>query len=170
MLRDSHAAPDRTSGGKPADGSAVKIIENYRGWQPPFDAAAVTRRLLDRLPRRHLIGLDAVVLTCAARMSRRRRRRKTRSRGRKVPIVRCLGLYHQKWRGDPAWIELFVDNIVARLNRVALAPRTTRELLIGRVLFHELGHHLHATQRPEYREQEAVAERWEARLLGEQLG
>jgi len=32
------------------------------------------------------------------------------------------------------------------------------------VLYHEVGHHIHATRRPEYRDKEDVAEAWSAKL------
>ena len=32
------------------------------------------------------------------------------------------------------------------------------------VLFHEIGHHIHKTQAPEFKEREDVAESWEKRL------
>ena len=143
----------------------VRICENYRGWQPPFDAERVVEGLLDRLPDHYLAGLDSVVLTCAGRMGRRRRRGLTRSRGRKVKIAECLGLYHRAWRGRRAWIELFVDNIAGRCSPSVLRLPPVRELFVGSVLFHELGHHLHATQRPEHTENEVVAERWQRQLL-----
>ncbi len=98
-------------------------------------------------------------------MKRRRRRGLTRARRRKVRIAECLGLYHGAWRGQRAWIELFVDNVVGACPAYLLRLPPFRELLVGNVLFHELGHHLHATQRPEHAETEAVAERWQEELL-----
>lgn len=35
-----------------------------------------------------------------------------------------------------------------------------REISIGEVLYHELGHHIHACARPEHREKEDVADDW----------
>lgn len=143
----------------------VEIVENYRGWEPPLDVEAVVQRLLSRLPEHYLYGLRSVVLTYAGGMSRERRRKKTGSRRKKVAIVRCRGLYHPKWRNEPAWIELFVDNILPGGSGpwVRLVP--AQDFIIGDVLFHELGHHLHYTQAREHRETEAVAEDWEIRLL-----
>jgi hypothetical protein len=37
--------------------------------------------------------------------------------------------------------------------------------VIGRVLFHELGHHIHLTTRPEFKEKEDVADDWSKRLM-----
>jgi hypothetical protein len=35
---------------------------------------------------------------------------------------------------------------------------------LGTVLFHEIGHHIHYTLRPEYREREDVADDWGVKL------
>ena len=40
---------------------------------------------------------------------------------------------------------------------------TVPGFLLSPVLFHELGHHVH-TLRPEFRDKEDVAEKWQARL------
>lgn len=37
---------------------------------------------------------------------------------------------------------------------------------LGFVLFHEIGHHIHETQRPEFREPENIADRYAWQLMG----
>jgi hypothetical protein len=37
-------------------------------------------------------------------------------------------------------------------------------VLVARVRFHEIGHHFHATIRPEFEEREDVADRWQVKL------
>lgn len=39
-----------------------------------------------------------------------------------------------------------------------------RDLFFAPTLFHEIGHHIHKTARPEFREREDVAEDWEGKL------
>jgi hypothetical protein len=39
-------------------------------------------------------------------------------------------------------------------------------IVIGEVFYHELGHHIHRTVRPEFRESEDVAESWRKNLSG----
>ena len=39
-----------------------------------------------------------------------------------------------------------------------------REVVFGHVLFHELGHHIHGTIRPEHTEKEDVADKWAAKF------
>jgi hypothetical protein len=41
-----------------------------------------------------------------------------------------------------------------------------QDLLIGRTLYHEVGHHIHRTRHPEYKDREAVANEWRDRLMG----
>jgi hypothetical protein len=44
-----------------------------------------------------------------------------------------------------------------------------REMLVSDVLFHEIGHHIHAISHREYRERETVADEWRDRLQGRYL-
>ena len=74
------------------------------------------------------------------------------------------GLYHGAWQGQEAWIELFVDQVLQGVPAWATRVPVVRSLLFGFVLFHEVGHHIHAVQRPEYREREDVADDWQRRL------
>jgi hypothetical protein len=41
----------------------VSVKEDFRAYAPPSWVAPTVRRLLDSLPREHLIGLPSVVLT-----------------------------------------------------------------------------------------------------------
>jgi len=121
--------------------------------------------MLASVPPKYLIGLKRVVLTNSSGLPRKRRRDVTKSRGRKVKIAEARGLYHPKWNNEPAWIEIFVDNTLRSweasgwLKHVFSAAGE-----IGDVLFHEIGHHIHFTARPEYREKEDVADIWRVRL------
>ena len=142
----------------------VQIVEAFGDWRPPINARRAVSRLLTSIPDRHLSGLSSIVLSTAAGLSHDRRRAKTRSQGRKVRIASALGLYHQAWQGQAATIELFVDNIVDVRLSVLLRIPLFGEFVVGRALFHELGHHIHKTQAPEFREREDVAEVWSKRL------
>jgi hypothetical protein len=97
-------------------------------------------------------------------LNRDRRRQTTLSRKRKVKINKCSGLYHGKWKNEPAAIELFVDNIINNATIAYFKYPFSKEMEFGDVLFHELGHHIHATISPEHNEQEDVAEKWRKRL------
>ena len=39
-----------------------------------------------------------------------------------------------------------------------------RKVLFGQILFHEIGHHIHRTIRPEHKEKEDVADSWAGKL------
>jgi hypothetical protein len=63
-----------------------------------------------------------------------------------------------------------VDNIVTKTPPKGfwsfVLARFWRDGSFGDVLFHEIGHHIHATVRPEHREKEDVAEDWRKKLWG----
>lgn len=82
-------------------------------------------------------------------------------------MSRCLGLYHPRSRDTQPWVEVFVDRVDAQLTRFARWVPLIRKLCFARTLYHEVGHHIHATQVPEYRDKEDVADRWRDRLCRE---
>jgi hypothetical protein len=131
---------------------AVKITESYINYVPPADYGATVKRLLATVPEKYLVGLDSVVLCNLSGQSRKLRTRKER----------LLGRYRPKWRGEKACIQLFVDQIQMP-RRSFRWIRLLQDLMLGRVLYHELGHHVH-TLRPEYREEEHVADDWGTRF------
>ncbi len=57
-----------------------------------------------------------------------------------------------------------MDKIIASLERWAIPIPSLRHVAFGHVLFHELGHHIHSTIRPEHTEKEDVADTWAAKL------
>lgn len=144
----------------------VPITANYHEYIPPFKVEPIIRRMLESIPEKYLNGLSEIVLTNTAGMSRERRRSVTRSRKRKVRMLDARGLYHPAWQSRSAWIEIFVDNTIRGWEKgiwLRLLP-VIREGKLGDVLFHEIGHHIHYTMRPEYKEREDVADTWKARL------
>jgi hypothetical protein len=141
------------------------ISTSFSGYEPPFNPAPIVQRMVESVPERYLLGLSEVVLTNASGLSRTRRRSVTKSRRRKVSVRDAGGLYHPAFNGKRAWIEIFVDNALRGWEtgwwlRIPLI----REGKIGDVLFHEIGHHIHFTCHPEYREREDVADVWKVRL------
>lgn len=141
------------------------IITSFSGYEPPFDLVPIVRRMLESVPEHFLFGLGAIVLINSSALTGKRRRGVFKSRRGKVRAVEARGLYHPAFSGSRAWIELFVDNTLRGWEngwwlRIALL----RESKVGDVLFHELGHHIHFTHRPERREKEDVADVWKVRL------
>ena len=145
-------------------GATPEVIEAYRDYVAPFDVRHTVLRLLSRVDERQVRGVKAIILTNLEALSHGQRRRKSRSRGRKVSIDQVAGRYHPAWNGQQPWIELFVDQILRECPRWVLRLPPLREMLVGDTLFHEIGHHLHMTQVPAYREKEGVADGWVRRL------
>lgn len=121
--------------------------------------------MLDSVPRNYLAGLGTVVLSTASGLSAKRRNTSVKRRKRKVMLVGASGAYHPAYRGSPAWIEIFVDNTLRGWETGWwLRVPYIREGRLSDVLFHEVGHHVHHTVRPEHRENEDVADVWKVRL------
>ena len=116
-------------------------------------------------------GLDCIVLDNFSGLSRTQRMGSHVARKRKVPRSQALGFYCREWKGTPASIVLHVDKIVesARKSRLPLGVPFLRDFWFGLVLYHELGHHIHRTVKPEYREREDVADNWAKRLSANYL-
>jgi hypothetical protein len=138
----------------------VPIREDYQDYIAPRWFQRTVERLLGSLPSAHTQGLSAIMLTNSTRAMRREQKRSSRRHRRGVPI----GRYHPAWRGERAWVELIVDRIVADIPKPLLQVQFVRDLVVGRVLYHEIGHHLHETVGPAARGSEPSAEAWHWRL------
>ena len=148
------------------DDSQPRIVESYRDYRPPFDAARVIRTLLRTVPEKYLRGLDCVVLVNEAFLARANRGGRLQSRKDKFGKLQVLGRYHYAWHGKPPWIEVFVDRIINDIQpRIIVWIPPLREICFAHVFYHELGHHIHNFIRPEYREKEDVADRWSTKLM-----
>jgi hypothetical protein len=143
----------------------IRIDVVYQHYGRPADAERAIRQMLELTPAEYLGGLKTIVLRDSATLNRERRRSKTRSRGRRVQVNRCEALYHPKWKGEPAWIEIFVDNVFDGWPRPLLWFSSARRLVLAITLFHEIGPHIHLTKVPEHREREDVADQWRNRLF-----
>jgi hypothetical protein len=143
----------------------VEIVESYKDWRPPINAPRAVAAALSSLPSEHLVGLRHIILTNASGLNRTRRRKKTKHRAQTRKSMEALGFYRQAWQGQPASIELLVDNIVAQCPR-AMKLSPIRNAFFADILFHEIGHHIHLTRTKQFREREDVADDW-ARRLGE---
>jgi hypothetical protein len=139
----------------------VTVQEAYRDYQPPRWIRPTIERLLAGIPRAYVSGLGTVVLTDAAAIGDGKTRRVA---GRKHDRNTCQGFYHARYRGTPAYIEIVVDNVVGRFPAFVFVLNFNRDLVLARVLFHELGHHLDATIGSSARTGEAAAEDWRRRL------
>jgi hypothetical protein len=136
-----------------------RIEESYIRYQPPAWIRPTAERLIAALPSAHLSGLDAIVLTNGAAVGRGKTRRVA---GRKYDRSACRGFYHREdSRGS---ISIVVDNVLAGYPRLFFGVTLFRDLVVARVLFHEIGHHVQATAGHAGSTQEAGAEDWGRRL------
>jgi hypothetical protein len=135
-----------------------RIAVNFRNYSPPLDIVPTVELLLRHVPPQYLAGLEYIELTNST-STRKLRRGKTWSRRKKVRMARCIGFYC----GDH--IQILVDNLFANVPPWMLRWSVSRALLTGEVLYHEIGHHIHTTQIPVYKEPEDVADRWSKYLL-----
>lgn len=149
----------------PRDPTAIPIYENYGAYQPSVDAKKIVSELLTTVPQKYLRGLGSVVLSSQGGLSRDQRRRKSWSRGRKISRKQMFGYYQPAWREQQAYIELYVDKICSQLPSPYNRFSVFRDLVLGEVLFHEVGHHIHYSHRPEFKEKEDVADKWAKTLL-----
>lgn len=134
---------------------SVEVYERYKGYECPVPLVSAIRGMLESVPRDCLIGLQAVVLTNQAALTRRERQQMPRN----VPSdLEVGGLYHSATRSGPAWIELFVDNIFGTAPKLLLRSAFIRDLLLAKPIFHELGHHIDFMTRKQQRERERAAD------------
>jgi hypothetical protein len=120
------------------------IVESYRDFEPPPNFKQHVETLLRYVPPKYLIGLTTLVLTNRAGLTRDERKKKSG-----VETTRC------------AWLNLWVLIIALRSwNRTPVLCY----LVVGQVLYHEIGHHIHAVHRLVYAEKEDVAENWSGKL------
>jgi hypothetical protein len=85
------------------------IQEVYKDYTPSVNVKKIVKILLEYVPPEDLAYLQSIVLTNTAALSRERKRQRSSS-GASIPLLG--GLCTQTWKGQPAYIEIFVDNIL----------------------------------------------------------
>jgi hypothetical protein len=141
-----------------------KIIENYRDFEPPRQLKEIISTLLDCVSVDYLRGLKAIILANQAALTRNQRRQKIWSRNRKTRLTSARGAYYRATRSSPAIVWLYVDNILKGTPAWTLKVPIARYAEFGEVLYHEIGHHIHAAHEPVHEGKENVAEDWSKRL------
>jgi hypothetical protein len=140
------------------------ITESYREFAPPSGFKRTIETLLRYVPPEYLIGLKSIVLTNRAGLTRNKRKQKVWSRNRKVRLAEALGSYSHSTKSSPATVWLYVDNIVEAGFAWWYSVPVLRYVVAGKVLYHEIGHHIHATHRPVHEHRENVADDWSNKL------
>jgi hypothetical protein len=91
----------------------IAIHENYGTFRPKVKAARIVSDLLDTVPEHYLAGLGSVILSSQTNLPRRDRRKAFWSRSKKVESRHVQGYYSRAWKGQPAFIQLYLDKIYA---------------------------------------------------------
>ena len=142
----------------------MDIIEAYTNWEPPPRIRESVKNLLNAVPETYKAGLRTVVLANASGLTRRRKRQRAKSESGTFRVDETRGLYHGRSSSQPAWIEIFVDNMLDGWPLFILRAPIMRDVVLLGTLYHEIGHHIESTQAPVHRGKEATAEDWMKRL------
>jgi hypothetical protein len=145
--------------------SLPTIVEAYRDYSPPPTVRQLIQDLLKTVPPRYLVGLETIVLTNRAGETRDRKRQKVWSRNRKIKLADALGYYEASTRSSQASIVLHIDHILKGVEPWELKT-PLRYGPLAKVLYHEIGHHIHAERKPVFKGKEDVADGWSGKLLG----
>jgi hypothetical protein len=137
--------------------SVPQIIENYQDFQPPSQLRALVEGLLNAVPPRYLVDLKTVLLTNQGALTRDQRREK---------LSDARGAYYRETNLSPAHVVLLIDNPLSSWPCWALRVPFLRYRVLSEVLYHEIGHHIHAVHRPGHDGRENVAEDWQRKLNG----
>jgi hypothetical protein len=143
-----------------------EIVENYKDFRPPRKFRRHVEAMLETVPPKYLIGLKTLVLANHAALSRKERRRKMWSRNRKIGMSQVAGSYQRATRSSPATVTLYVDSITKGWPSWFFHFLIIDFLAVGEVLYHEIGHHIHAVHKPIFEGPENVAEDWSRKLKG----
>ena len=135
-------APESLGAAKP------EILESYRDFEPPPQVRKIVEELLDYVPRNYLRGLDKIILTNQSALTRDQRRQKIWGRRRKYRLAEARGAYSGATTSSPAMVWLFVDNMLKSQPPWALKTPLLQYSEFGEVLYHEIGHHIHAVHKP----------------------
>jgi hypothetical protein len=143
-----------------------EIVESYHDFEPPADFRKLLENLLDAVPAKYLVGLKTIVLANQSALTRDQRRQKIWSRNRKIRLAEARGAYYAASRNSSATVWLYVDNILRSEDPRLLRMPILRYGALATVLYHEIGHHIHAAHRPVFEGKEDVVEEWSRILSG----
>ena len=134
----------------------VKIVEKYYNYSPPVHVYGSLQLLLRYVPLEHLAGLHKITLTNSEHLRKQIKGKITREKERFRPAD-CRGLY----QNGQIW--LIMDQIF-EAGFMIIPPIKT--VVIGSVLYHEIGHHIHRMEKPGFRkDREAIADEWKDKLM-----
>jgi hypothetical protein len=136
----------------------VRIETRYFEYTPPVRVNESVQLLMRYVPEEHLNGLHTITLTNSE--SLKGIRGKITSEKRRFRPAECLGLY-----GD-GHIFVAIDQIFSQYPELLLLVPPLKTVVIGQVLYHEIGHHIHRLEEPGYRpDRETEADEWRDKLM-----
>ncbi len=139
--------------------SKLKIVEQYQDYSPPVRVNEAVRLLMRHVPAEHLEGLHEIVLTNSASLLTSLKGNFTAG-GQRFRAADRRGFY---WNGR---ICLVIDQIFRQYPESLLLVPMFKTWLIGKILYHEVGHHIHRLVQPGYRDKkEEFADEWRDKLL-----
>jgi hypothetical protein len=142
----------------------AQIVENYQEFEPPPRLRGWVEELLNDVPAKYLVGLSTVILTNQNALTRDQRRQKIWGRKRKYRLAEVRGAYYGATKFRPAYVLLLVDNILRSVPSWVLRMPLLCYTEISEVLYHEVGHHIHAVHARVHDGKENVAEDWQRKL------
>jgi len=145
--------------------SKPEVVSSLINYIPPVNFATRIRVLLRHVPREYLSGIDSITLTHTGRLSRSGRRKKIHGReGKLYRLADALAYYQRASMQNPARISVFVDSICDAWTPFVLRLPIAGYCVLAEILHHEIGHHIHATMKPELGDPETIAEKWKRKL------
>ena len=162
-------APQLKAGVRPFSGADKRISEKqllakvrveaqYFEYTPPVRVYGSVRLLLRYVPEEYLNGLYKITLTNSENL--KSVRGKITSEKQRFRPAECQGLYRK------GHIFLVIDRIFSQYPELFLLVSPFKTFVIGEVLYHEIGHHIHRLEEPGYRtDKEMVADEWRDKLM-----
>lgn len=144
--------------------ATVLVKEVYKDYRPPFNAYSTVNRILRSIPQNALNGLGAIILSNSANIPAKIRNAKVRQQGLSFNVGSARAQYHKQYNKQPAWIEIWMDNVLSSWPPKVFLFSFFRDLALSETLFHEIGHHIHYTEEPQRKNSEDVAEKWVQKL------
>ena len=132
------------------------IQEVYKDYTPSVNVKKIVKILLQYVPPEDLAHLQTIVLMNTAALSRERKRQRSSSG---ASILEVMGRYHPGYKEQPAYIEIYVDNILEGRSDFYLKLPFSRNFLFAEVLFHEIGHHVQYWSKSKLTDKEVFADK-----------
>jgi hypothetical protein len=115
-------------------------------------------RLIAGIPPEYLAGLEKIVLRDSSVLTPHEKKKRAQRPGQVL-----LGTYHRGRGETRSYIDLFATEIAEDTGSLRWLSLWA-DLVVSRVLYHEIGHHIHRHIRPEHRDPETVASEWRRTL------